>query len=245
LGVSESPEVASCLGIVPVRARRNEWAGVLLARSGELEFGLDELELVSDFAHQAYESIRSAQKFRRVKRQAETDPLTGIFNRRAVMARGQRAFRKHRSLGEALAILFVDIDHFKAVNDEYGHDAGDIALREVATLCADCLRDDDFLGRYGGEEFLAVLPGASAREAEIVAERLRSAVEEKKISVDDISLGVTVSVGIAELNDKFMDLETMLRAADRALYRAKREGRNRVIHHRYMLRGDRVRKHLS
>ncbi|MFK7886513.1 MAG: diguanylate cyclase [Gammaproteobacteria bacterium] len=244
LGVSAAPESASCLGIVPVRARRNEWAGVLLARSGDLEFGLDELDLVSDFAHQAYEAIISAQKFRKVKRQAETDPLTGILNRRAVMARGRRAFRKHRSLGEPLAILFIDIDHFKQVNDKFGHDAGDAALKVVAEVCGDCLREDDFIGRFGGEEFLAVLPGASAKEAELVAERLRVVIEEAQIEYEGQTVRITVSVGIAELTDKFADLDTMLRAADRALYRAKREGRNRVIHHRYMLRGDRVRRHL-
>ncbi|MEO1574497.1 MAG: diguanylate cyclase [Pseudomonadota bacterium] len=244
LGVSTVPSAASCLGIVPVRAPRNEWAGVLLARSGELEFGLDELELVSDFAHQAYDAIRSAQKFRRVKREAETDALTGVFNRGAAMARGQRAFRKHRSLGAPLAILFIDIDHFKAVNDRFGHSAGDRALKDVARLCGDCLRENDFLGRYGGEEFLAVLPGTSAAEAEIVAERIRAAIEAADIRYDDQRIKVTVSVGIAELSDKFTDLDTMLRAADRALYRAKREGRNRVVHHRYMLRGDRVTRHL-
>lgn len=244
LGVSAAPESASCLGIVPVRARRNEWAGVLLARSGDLEFGLDELDLVSDFAHQAYEAIISAQKFRRVKRQAETDPLTGILNRRAVMARGRRAFRKHRSLGEPLAILFIDIDHFKDVNDQFGHDAGDAALKVVANVCMDCLRENDFIGRFGGEEFLGVLPGASAKEAELVAERLRIAIESARIEHEQATMRITVSVGIAELTDKFADLDTMLRAADRALYRAKREGRNRVIHHRYMLRGDRARRHL-
>ena len=244
LGVSAAPTSASCLGIVPVRAPRNEWAGVLLARSGELEFGLDELELVSDFAHQAYDAIRSAQKFRRVKREAETDALTGIYNRGAVLARGQRAFRKHRSLGTPLAILFIDIDHFKSVNDRFGHDAGDVALAHVAGLCSECLRDDDFVGRYGGEEFLAVLPGANAREAELVAERIRKIIEQARIDHIRGRLAITVSVGIAELSDKFADLETMLRAADRALYRAKREGRNRVVHHRYMLRGDRVSRHI-
>lgn len=244
LGVSTVPSAASCLGIVPVRAPRNEWAGVLLARSGELEFGLDELELVGDFAHQAYDAILSAQKFRKVKRQAETDPVTNIFNRRALMARGKRVFRKHRSLGWPLAILFIDIDHFKQINDKYGHDAGDTALREVAQLCDDCLREDDFLGRYGGEEFLAVLPGANAGEAEIVAERLRKNIETNGAVHDGVTMHVTVSVGIAELSDKFVDLDTMLRAADRALYRAKREGRNRVVHHRYMLRGEKVTRHL-
>ena len=245
LGISAAPAVASCLGIVPVKVQRNEWAGVLLARSGELEFGLDELELVRDFAHQAYQAIRSAQKFRKVKRQAETDTLTGIFNRRAVMARGRRAFRRHRSLEEALAILFIDIDHFKVINDDHGHEAGDVALKMVADRCTDCLRDDDFLGRFGGEEFLAMLPGATAKEAQLVAERLRQTIEKQQVDYGDVRMQITVSVGIAELTDKFADLDTMLRAADRALYRAKREGRNRVVHHRYMLRGDRARKHIS
>lgn len=245
LGVSAVSEAASCLGIVPLRADNDEWSGVLLARSGDLEFGLDELQLVHDFAHQAYAALRNAQQFRKVRRQAETDALTEVLNRRAVLARGRRCFKKHQSLRMPMSLLFIDIDFFKRVNDRWGHQAGDAALRSVASICSHSLRDDDFIGRYGGEEFLAVLPGASAKEAQLVAERLRAAVEAADMRAGEARFKVTVSVGISELSDTFCDLDTMLRAADRALYRAKREGRNRVVHHRYMLRGDRITKPFS
>ena len=245
LGVNPAGEGASCLGIVPIKADRNEWAGVLLARTGELEFGIDELALVGDFAHQAYAALLNAQQFGKVRRQAEIDALTGIFNRRALLARGARSYRKARSLRLSLSVLFVDIDHFKKINDDCGHAVGDRALQRVAHLCSESLRDDDFLGRYGGEEFLAVLPGATASDAEQVAERLRQAVEKHVIAVDDVSLKLTVSVGIAEMSAGVESFDDLLRAADRALYKAKRDGRNRIVHHRYERRGDRLTRPLG
>jgi diguanylate cyclase (GGDEF)-like protein len=122
----------------------------------------------------------------------------------------------------------IDLDHFKSVNDTHGHLAGDAVLKEAARRISNAVRSYDFVGRYGGEEFLAVLSNCTLEELEIVAERIRSAVAETAIATKTTNINVTVSVGGVVALDKTPDLE-LLSAADSALYEAKRAGRNRVI----------------
>jgi diguanylate cyclase (GGDEF)-like protein len=138
------------------------------------------------------------------------------------MARGAR------SRGTGFSVLALDVDHFKSINDRYGHEAGDHVLRRVAEATRGALREGDHLGRVGGEEFTAVLPGASAQAAAQVAERLRSAVERTEFSDLDPALTVTISVGIAVWDAADGDFAGALRRADESLYRAKAAGRNRV-----------------
>lgn len=164
-------------------------------------------------------------------RLAEHDMLTGALNRRAIQTTARAAFRNAREAGESLALLFLDLDHFKNVNDSYGHRAGDRCLRAVATPIAGELRHGDSLGRYGGEEFLVVLPQTTASQAKVIAERIRNRVQEVPVHVSGTSIGLTLSVGIAVITDDVDTVEDLIEYADAALYRAKSSGRNTVSTH--------------
>jgi diguanylate cyclase (GGDEF)-like protein len=162
---------------------------------------------------------------------AEHDPLTGVLNRRAILARLRAEFAKARQTGEPLSLLFLDLDHFKHVNDSYGHRAGDQCLRGVIGPIAGELRQGDALGRYGGEEFLILLPGAAASDAEIVAERIRRRVQEMPMLVSGTRIGLTVSLGVAAVDPEVSIPDDLVERADAALYRSKSGGRNLVSTH--------------
>ena len=162
---------------------------------------------------------------------AEHDPLTGVLNRRAILARLRAEFAKARQSGEPLSLLFLDLDHFKSVNDSYGHRAGDQCLRSVIDPIAGELRQGDALGRYGGEEFLILLPGAAASDAEVVAERIRHRVQEMPMLISGTRIGLTVSLGVAAVDTEVSIPDDLVERADAALYRAKSAGRNQVTTH--------------
>jgi diguanylate cyclase (GGDEF)-like protein len=162
---------------------------------------------------------------------AEHDPLTGVLNRRAILARLRAEFAKARQSGEPLSLLFLDLDHFKHVNDNFGHRAGDQCLRSVIGPIAGELRQGDALGRYGGEEFLILLPGAGAVDAEVVAERIRRRVQEMPMLVSGMRIGLTVSLGVAALDTDVSIPDDLVERADAALYRSKSGGRNLVSTH--------------
>ncbi len=160
-----------------------------------------------------------------LKRDAELDPLTGLLNRRALV----RAVNKGCSASRRFGTLFVDVDHFKAINDRLGHDVGDRVLVGLADLLKACLRPGDVVGRYGGEEFVAVIAGAGPESLKLVAERLRSTVAGTTLD-EPLALSVTVSVGAALFDPRRAETpDALLRRADLALYEAKRLGRNRVV----------------
>jgi diguanylate cyclase (GGDEF)-like protein len=165
-------------------------------------------------------------------RLAEHDMLTGVLNRRAILARLRAAFLAAREKNRPLAVLFLDLDHFKRVNDSYGHRAGDQCLRAVIAPIASELRQGDALGRYGGEEFLIVLPGAGTANAEGVAERIRKRVEELPMLVSGVRVGLTMSIGVATLDADVMTSDDLIERADAALYLSKTGGRNLVSTHR-------------
>lgn len=152
-----------------------------------------------------------------------TDALTGIANRRALMGRLDEEIARARRTGDSLALLLIDVDHFKSYNDTFGHQAGDQALREIAQRVNKGARPYDFTARYGGEEFAVVLPRTNLEAALMVAERLRSAVAAAQVAHRKL----TLSIGVARLAEDFDTVE-LIRMADRALYEAKAAGRNRV-----------------
>ncbi len=168
-----------------------------------------------------------------------TDELTQIFNRRGlmeyleaiaseVMYQYKHPDKRRSVIIKSLTIIFLDIDHFKKVNDTYGHDAGDEVLRQTADLIRGRVRQLDIVGRYGGEEIVVGLPGATAEHAERIADDLRAIIEEHDFMVGEQSLQVTASLGVAELTPT-RNIHQTLKAADDALYKAKDSGRNKVV----------------
>ena len=162
-------------------------------------------------------------------RLAEFDPLTGALNRRAILTRLHVAYADARQARHPLAVLFLDLDHFKLVNDGHGHATGDRVLAAVAATMQGELRELDWLGRYGGEEFLVVLPDAAEPVARAIAERIRAGVAGLEIDQAGAPLRATVSVGVAMLDETTPSAEALVEHADSALYEAKARGRNRVV----------------
>ena len=159
---------------------------------------------------------------------AEHDGLTGVLNRRASEGHLRELVRRSRDGQGSLAVLFLDIDHFKAINDRYGHAAGDTCLAAIARRFAAQLRSGDVLGRWGGEEFVALLPGATRETVHGTGERIRRAVEAEPVMIDGHSIPITVSIGLAVFDPQVENEDELLQRADGALYRAKSRGRNRV-----------------
>lgn len=166
----------------------------------------------------------------RLEVMVSTDELTGVANRRALIGRLQEELSQARRTGHDLSVAMIDIDRFKRLNDTYGHAAGDLVLCEVVERILNAKREYDIVGRWGGEEFVAILPELSLEEAVPVAERLRAEVADMPfILADGTTLPVTFSVGLATAPAGRVDsVDALLASADRALYRAKEAGRNRV-----------------
>lgn len=164
----------------------------------------------------------------RLRDAAHTDGLTGLVNRRALREEAARILELCRRKGRACAVLLADLDHFKQLNDIHGHAAGDAALRHFAKVATACVSGGASIGRWGGEEFCVVLPGASRARARKLALKLKEAMAANPANVGDVSMAVTVSVGVAWGRDAALDFARLIARADEALYRAKEDGRDRV-----------------
>ncbi len=163
---------------------------------------------------------------------ANTDTLTQLCNRRRFLEYLEKEISRFRRYSNPAIILIFDIDHFKQVNDTYGHQVGDKVLRLVAQTCKDNLRVNDLIGRYGGEEFIVLLPETNKKQALLVAEKIRHAIENLQIPQQKEYLSVTISIGIAPFQDgKPISEDILIRNADKALYEAKNSGRNRAIYY--------------
>ncbi len=165
----------------------------------------------------------------RLREISETDPLTGLWNRRHLLDVGAEALAASRRGAKPLSLLMVDIDHFKQINDTFGHAAGDKALTLLGATLRESTRKEDCVARLGGEEFAILLPGASLAVAQDIAERIcRHTATLAVLDDSGRSFGFTVSIGLADLAEGDLRPEELLARADAALYRAKRAGRNRV-----------------
>ncbi len=163
-----------------------------------------------------------------IYRLTTVDGLTQIFNKRYLLETLEREISRCRRYGRALSMLLLDIDHFKQVNDTYGHLAGDFVLKQLASLIKGRVRREDVFGRYGGEEFALIVPELELPGAASVAEKLRQLVEEQNFIFEDQYIPLTVSVGVAEAAGMDLEMADLLKAADARLYEAKSAGRNRV-----------------
>ncbi|MBK8481338.1 MAG: diguanylate cyclase [Proteobacteria bacterium] len=219
--------VSSWLAL-PLRAR-DEVIGILALdrRTGE-PFSERDLDLVNTFTGTAGVAAQNARLFGETRSLATTDGLTGLLNRTHFFHLAEQELRRCRRLGGPVSVLMVDVDHFKRINDRYGHQAGDLVLARVGECLKTKIREMDLVGRYGGEEFAALLPQTPPPLAREVGERIRRTIEALSIMVDGQTIPVTLSVGVAGRAQPD-DLPALLRQADAALYQAKSAGRNRVV----------------
>ena len=158
------------------------------------------------------------------------DPLTGAFNRRTFLELAEKEIARTRRARGSLSLIMLDLDHFKQMNDRNGHLAGDEVLKGVVAITLTCLRKEDFLVRYGGEEFCILLPSVAIDRAAVMAERIREAVEQARFSFKGRALSVTISIGVTTLSmEGNENVDTVVNRADEALYAAKKAGRNRVV----------------
>jgi diguanylate cyclase (GGDEF)-like protein len=203
---------------------------VSVARRGR-SFNEGERELFHYLAAQAAVSIENVGLHETVERQAVTDDLTGLFNRRRFQEAMATEVERSRRFGQPLGLVMLDLDDFKTVNDTYGHQQGDLVLREVARVLRETSREIDEPARYGGEELAVVLPGTDLEGAYNLAERVRAGIEELELPLVDGggALTVTASFGVATLPGSAGDMRGLVAAADEALYRAKRAGKNRTM----------------
>lgn len=206
----------------------NRLAGMLVVTGRAVEKMTPETRaFLAQVANQAHIVMENSRLFERVRNLAIRDSLTDLFNHRHIMDLVHHEFERVGRYQSALSVLMIDVDHFKRINDDHGHPAGDAVLREMAQLLRETLRTTDLLGRSGGEEFVAVLPHTSPEEARQTAERIRYRVQQTRFHAAGAE--VRVSVGMASCPSAAIDSpDALLREADKALYRAKEAGRNRV-----------------
>jgi diguanylate cyclase (GGDEF)-like protein len=187
-----------------------------------------DLPILSIFAKQIGISLERARLFQEVQSLAFTDPLTGLQNRRSLFELGRIEFSRAQRMERPFCCMMLDLDHFKKVNDSYGHQIGDQVLQEFAKRCLNTVRDVDLVGRYGGEEFIILLPETDRDTAVRIAERLRTSLAEKPMKISDVEVSISTSIGVAGKDENTLQLETLIARADQALFIAKHKGRNRV-----------------
>ena len=216
-----SPEIARVLGnssllIIPKLINIGAGAAVL---------GLLVLTWLPRSVRERKTSDQNASELEKL---ATTDGMTELSNRRQFDKAMKSEFARYQRYFRPLSLLVIDVDHFKAINDRLGHEAGDIVLKAVANLCAGVRRESDLVARIGGEEFAILLPETDESAALVVAERLRGLIENNLKTFNEIKLDVTISIGVAAATLSMASATTLLKQADAALYRAKDGGRNRV-----------------
>jgi diguanylate cyclase (GGDEF)-like protein len=223
------PEAVNLMA-TPIIAQ-GEVRGVILVvdhRAGR-SYRESDLAMLNLFAGQAAVALDNLSLYDRLERDATTDSLTGLANRRSFRHTLANEVDRAERYGHRLSLLLLDIDHFKTVNDSFGHAAGDQALRRVGKVILAQIRRIDFPARCGGEEFAVIMPHTEKGFASGVAERLRHAFEVARLLEHDRERRVTVSIGVASFPEDASDMDTLIEAADNALYRAKGAGRNRVV----------------
>jgi two-component system cell cycle response regulator len=228
---SQSPPETALGGFVSYPIVTNNRLTGLLGLGGKAaaRISAETEAFLAQVANQAHIVTENSRLFDRIKNLSVRDGLTDLFNHRHSIELLANEFERVGRYAGGVGLLMVDIDHFKRINDEHGHQAGDVILRDVARVLKDNLRAVDALGRYGGEEFIAILPHTGRDEAFQTSERLRKAIEDRVFRWGERELRTTVSIGVACYPSDAADSpNALVRAADKALYKAKQAGRNRV-----------------
>ena len=227
IGDEKDETLVRSLIVVPLRIGK-EIKGILSTQSYQANaFTEDDKETLELLATQSAIALENSRLFTELQDMAMTDALTKIYNRRKFFEIAELEFERSRRYQHPLSVIMMDIDHFKLVNDNYGHAAGDVVLKQVAKICQDSMRNVDILARYGGEEFVVMLPETTVDEAQLTAERLRMLIARTPIMVDQVSLPITLSFGVVELDSTCKNIEELLDRSDQAMYHSKRHGRNR------------------
>jgi diguanylate cyclase (GGDEF)-like protein len=203
--------------------------GTLVAGSRKKALDQDVLRMLEVMAIQAAQAVLRAQLFEQMELMATTDGLTGLLNHRTFQSKADESLAQARRYQRKVSIILTDIDHFKSVNDTYGHPMGDSVLRGVAKIIRDKARDTDIVARYGGEEFAIIMPETDAKGALVIAERIREAVKAEVFQTEMGPLKVTLSLGIATGPDHGYDEQPLIDLSDQCLYYAKRHGRNQSV----------------
>ena len=216
--------------IEPVKFKNVPIAVILVAKAEP--FQAEYVKQLSIFTQSLAVALHNALEHEQLQKLAALDPLTGVLNRRFGLVRLREEYSRSVRRCIPLGVLMFDIDHFKQVNDTYGHVVGDRVLRNVTAMIRQGMREGDILLRYGGEEFLVILPGASKDDSYTIAERVRHIISDNKTSYGDNQIGVTISVGCDSMPESSVSGELDLIAnADEALYRSKNSGRDKVTIH--------------
>ena len=185
-------------------------------------------KLLGMFAQHAAIAMDNAMLFEKAKRMARTDTVTGLLNRRALLEMGELEVQRSQRLNHPISVLMVDLDDFKDINDHYSHMAGDIALREIAAVMKENLRTIDVIGRYGGDEFIIILPETDSNNAKITCERLLNQIRKKTIAFGGDNIPITASIGYSSYMEEFPEVTIMMNQADLAMYKAKKFGKNTI-----------------
>ena len=214
--------------IAPMILDREVLGALSLTASLPSVFTQADLGLVTAFAATATAAIHNAILYYETQNLAATDPLTGQLNRRSFFELGQREIDRFKRFGHAFSWIMFDVDLFKQVNDKYGHPVGDQVLTTVVSRCCDVIRHVDIFGRYGGDEFVVLLPETDHERASEIAERIRLSIGETPIPTDAGPIQISISIGITEVTPDSADLGLLLNKVDQALYISKRSGRNTI-----------------
>lgn len=187
--------------------------------------------IIYDVTEVAVNRLQIQEANAELQRLSRTDGLTGLLNRKTWETELEREFKLYSRHGQDSSMIMFDIDHFKKINDGYGHPAGDEVIRQTAGIAANCVRDIDIAGRYGGEEFSIILTNTNAEQALVVAERIRKQVESTPAYYEKQKIEYTISLGISNIFPTFTDPTQWIESADKGLYQAKRAGRNNSVIH--------------
>ena len=214
--------------VVPISFKKTPLAVVVLAANRP--FTPESEWLMGLFRQGLGLALNNALAHDRLQRMAAVDPLTGVYNRRFGMTRLHEEFTRAQRSDLPMGLLMLDLDHFKSINDTYGHIVGDRVLRRISKVVRSAMREGDLLIRYGGEEFMAILPGSSCSDTQVVGERIRHMVKDTDIRDGDQRIQVTVSIGGTSFPEREAESEEdLVRHADEVLYKAKHSGRDKVL----------------
>ena len=214
--------------VLPLIAQDEVLGTLVVGHREPSRYTNDRREMLEVISHQVAVSLLNANLYARMEHMATRDALTGLPNRRTFLNRIEEAEARHRRSGGSFGVLLTDIDHFKSVNDTYGHSVGDEVLRQVSATFRECLRETDLPARWGGEEFIVLLEETDLEGCMVLADRLRQAVSELTFQSEQGPFQCTISMGVGMWPGDHEDLEELIDLADQALYHSKEHGRDRV-----------------